>query len=198
MPMTRRGVLGAASFAAVFPAAWIGHAQSPQAQSPQTQSPTIRIGVLTDEFGPYSDATGIGSYLCAKYAAREFGNGHGFNVEVIHADHQNKPDVGANIVRQWFDRDDVDMVLDVPTSSVALAVAGITREKNKVFVNSGGATTDLTGPQCSPNTVHWTYDTYMLARSTASQWSSSAGTNGSSSRQTMCSASSSNATPPAS
>jgi branched-chain amino acid transport system substrate-binding protein len=159
MPMTRRGVLGAASLAAALPVARIGHAQGP----------TIRIGVLTDESGPYSDATGIGSYLCAKYAAEEFGNGHGFSVEVIHADHQNKPDVGANIVRRWFDRDGVDMVLDVPTSSVALAVAGITREKNKVFVNSGGATTDLTGPQCSPNTVHWTYDTYMLARSAALQ-----------------------------
>lgn len=159
MPVTRRGVLGAASLAVTLPMTRTGRAEAP----------TIRIGVLTDESGPYSDTTGIGSYVCGKYAADEFGNGHGFNVEVIHADHQNKPDIGANIARKWYDRDGVDMVLDVPTSSVALAIAAVTKEKNKVFVNSGAATADLTGAQCSPNTVHWTYDTYMLAHSTASQ-----------------------------
>jgi branched-chain amino acid transport system substrate-binding protein len=88
------------------------------------------------------------------------------NVEVIFADHQNKPDIGAGIVREWFDRGGVDVVVDVPTSSVALAVNTICREKNKVMLNSGAATNDLTGPQCSPNTIHWTYDTYMLAKST--------------------------------
>ena len=86
-------------------------------------------------------------------------------VEVLFADHQNKPDVGSNIARQWYDQG-VDAVVDVPTSSVALAINGIAREKNKVFLNSGAATSDLTGPACSPNTVHFTYDTYMLAKST--------------------------------
>ena len=91
---------------------------------------------------------------------------HGFNVEVVFADHQNKPDVGSNIARQWIDRDGVDVIVDVPNSAVALAVNGVVREKNKVFLNSSAATADLTGPQCSPNTVHWTYDTWMLAHST--------------------------------
>ena len=85
---------------------------------------------------------------------------------MIFADHQNKPDIGAGIARQWFDQGDVDAVVDVPTSSVALAVNTVCREKNKVMLNSGAATTDLTGAQCSPNTIHWTYDTYMLAKST--------------------------------
>ena len=85
---------------------------------------------------------------------------------MINADHQNKPDLAVSIARQWFDRDGVDMILDVPTSSVALAVQGVAREKNKVFLASGAGTTDLTGEQCSPNIVHWTYDTYMLAKST--------------------------------
>ena len=88
-------------------------------------------------------------------------------MEIVVADHQNKPDIGATIARQWFDRDGVDAIVDVPTSSVALAINSICREKNKVFLNSGAGTSDLTGVQCSPNTVHWTYDTYMLAKSTA-------------------------------
>ena len=88
------------------------------------------------------------------------------NVEVISADHQNKPDLAVSIARQWIDRDGVDMILDVPTSSVALAVPGVVKEKNKVFLVSAGATAALTGEQCSPNFVHWTYDTYMLAKST--------------------------------
>jgi branched-chain amino acid transport system substrate-binding protein len=124
--------------------------------------------VLNDQSGPYRDNTGIGSLVCAQQAAADFGN-PGFPVQVIAADHQNKPDVAVSIVREWFDRGGVDMVLDVPTSSVALAVAAIVKEKNKVMVNSGGGTADLTGTQCTPNTVHWTYDTYMLAKSTASQ-----------------------------
>ena len=93
-------------------------------------------------------------------------SGRGFNVEVVFADHQNKPDVGAGIARQWFDRDGVDIILDVPTSSVALAVNGVCKEKNKVYINAGAATADLTGAQCTPVTVHWSYDTYMLAQST--------------------------------
>ena len=135
--------------------------------------PRLKIGVLNDQSGPYRDNTGQGSVLCAQEAVAEFGAA---GIEVLSADHQNKPDIGAAITRQWLDRDGVDMILDVPTSSVALAVAAIVRERNKVYVNSGGGTADLTGVQCTPNTVHWTYDTYMLAKSTASQLVARGGT----------------------
>ncbi|WP_431269538.1 ABC transporter substrate-binding protein [Dankookia sp. P2] len=124
----------------------------------------IRLGVLTDMSGPYRDTTGPGSVVLTQQAVQDFGS-RGFQVEVLQADHQNKPDVGANIARQWFDQG-VDAVVDLPTSSVALAVNQIAQEKNKVHLNSGAATSDLTAAQCSPNTVHWTYDTYMLAKST--------------------------------
>jgi branched-chain amino acid transport system substrate-binding protein len=130
----------------------------------RAQANTIRLGVLTDMSGTYRDPTGPGSVACTQQAAAEMA-GRGLSVEVLSADHQNKPDVGANIARQWYDQG-VDAVVDVPTSSVALAINGIAREKNKVFLNSGAATSDLTGPACSPNTVHFTYDTYMLAKST--------------------------------
>ena len=153
MPTTRRILLGSALAAPLIARA---------------QPAPIKIGVLNDQSGPYRDNTGAGSVVCAQQAVAEFGQ-QGFPVQVISADHQNKPDVAVSIARQWFDRDGVDMVLDVPTSSVALAVAGVVREKNKVLVNSGGGTGDLTGAQCTPNTVHWTYDTYMLAKSTATQ-----------------------------
>jgi branched-chain amino acid transport system substrate-binding protein len=131
----------------------------------RAQTPTITLGVLNDMSGPYRDTGGATSIVCVKQAVEDFGD-HGFKVEVISADHQNKPDIGAGIARQWFDRDGVDAIVDVPTSSVALAVNSVIREKNKVFLNSGAGTADLTGAQCSPNTVHWTYDTYMLAKST--------------------------------
>ncbi len=125
----------------------------------------IKLGVLNDMSGPYRDTGGPLSVACVRQAVQDFGD-HGFAVEVVSADHQNKPDVGAAIARRWFDQDGVDVIVDVPTSSVALAVNTVVREKNKVFLNSGAGTTDLTGAQCSPNTVHWTYDTYMLAKST--------------------------------
>ncbi|TDH61253.1 ABC transporter substrate-binding protein [Dankookia rubra] len=126
---------------------------------------TIRLGVLTDMAGPYHDLAGPGSVAAVRQAAKEFAD-QGFRVEVLSADHQNKADVASNITRQWIDRDGVDAIIDVPGSSAALAVAGVAREKNKVFLASGPATADLTGAQCSPNTVHWAYDTYMLANST--------------------------------
>ena len=126
---------------------------------------TIKLGVLNDQSGVYRDISGPTSVACVRQAVQDAGS-HGFNVEVLVADHQNKPDVGSNIARQWIDRDGVDVILDVPNSAVALAVNGVVREKNKVYLNSTAATADLTGPQCSPNTVHWTYDTWMLARST--------------------------------
>jgi branched-chain amino acid transport system substrate-binding protein len=157
MSISRRSLIGsAAGLATVGMAASRGRAQG---------TPTIKIGVLNDQSGPYRDTGGMTSVICTRQAVLDFGQ-HGFNVEVVSADHQNKPDVGAGIARQWFDRDGVDVIVDVPTSSVALAVNAVVREKNKVYLNSGAATTDLTGAQCSPNTVHWTYDTYMLARST--------------------------------
>jgi branched-chain amino acid transport system substrate-binding protein len=127
----------------------------------------IKIGVMNDMSGLYADIAGPGSVWAAKKAVEDFGAAaKGLKVEVLGADHQNKPDVGSNIVRQWIDVDKVDVIVDVPTSSVALAVNQIVREKNKVFLNSGAATSDLTGKACSPNTVHWTYDTWMLANAT--------------------------------
>jgi len=133
----------------------------------RAQKPKIKIGVLNDQSGPYRDDGGPTGVVCTKQALEDFGiSGKGWDVEVIAADHQNKPDVGVSIARQWLDRDGVDVIVDVPTSSVGLAVNSVCREKNKVYLNSGTGSSDLTGPQCSPNTVHWTYDTYMLGRST--------------------------------
>jgi branched-chain amino acid transport system substrate-binding protein len=127
----------------------------------------IKIGVMNDMSGLYADLTGPGSVVAARMALEDFGaDKKGMKVEIVSADHQNKPDVGSNVVRTWYDVDKVDVVVDVPTSSVALAVNQITREKNKVFLVSGAAASDLTGPQCSPNTIHWTYDTWALANGT--------------------------------
>jgi branched-chain amino acid transport system substrate-binding protein len=133
----------------------------------RAQKPTIKIGVLNDQSGPYAQTGGKTSVICTQQALEDFGvSAKGLNVEVISADHQNKPDLAVSIVRQWFDRDGVDMLLDVPTSSVALALQSVVREKNQVYLNSGAASSALTGAQCSPNFIHWTYDTYMLAKST--------------------------------
>ena len=129
---------------------------------------SIKIGVLNDRSGVYSDTGGEGSVVAARMAVEDFhARDKGIKVEILSADHQNKPDTGSNIAREWYDRDGVDVVADVPNSAVALAVARVTREKNKIFLNSGAGTSDLTGVQCSPNTVHWTYDTYALAKGTA-------------------------------
>ena len=115
----------------------------------------------------YADFGGPGSVAAAKLAVEDFDPvAHGMKVEIVSGDHQNKPDVGANIARKWFDIDGVDMITDVPNSGVALAVSEVTREKNKVFLVANAATSDLTGPKCSPNTIHWTYDTWMLANGT--------------------------------
>ena len=128
---------------------------------------TIRIGVLNDMSGTYSDLSGRGSLIAARMAIEDFGAAaKGMKVEIVGADHQNKPDVGSNIVRKWIDTGKVDVIVDVPTSSVALAVNEIVRDKNKVFLVSGGATSDLTGAKCTPNTIHWTYDTWALANGT--------------------------------
>ena len=157
MTISRRALLGTAAAATTLPLI----------RPARAQSPVIKIGVLNDQSGPYTNTGGITSVICAKQALEDFGVAtKGLNVEVITADHQNKPDLAVSIARQWFDRDGVDMLLDVPTSSVALAVQSVVREKNKVYLNSGAASSDLTGAQCSPNFIHWTYDTFMLAKST--------------------------------
>jgi branched-chain amino acid transport system substrate-binding protein len=127
----------------------------------------VKIGVLTDMSSVYSDIGGPGSVAAAKLAVEDFEPAaHGMKVEIVSADHQNKPDIGANIARKWFDVDGVDMITDVPNSGVALAVNEVSREKNKVFLVANAATSDLTGAKCSPNTIHWTYDTWMLGNAT--------------------------------
>ena len=127
----------------------------------------IKIGVMNDMSGLYADLTGPGSVVAAQMAVEDFGAAaKGLKVEIVGADHQNKPDVGSNIVRTWIDVDKVDVIVDVPTSSVALAVNQIVKDKNKVFLVSGAAASDLTGKACSPNTIHWTYDTWALANGT--------------------------------
>jgi branched-chain amino acid transport system substrate-binding protein len=152
---------GLISFTALALALGCGVAQA------QYSDGTIKIGVLNDMSGLYADLGGQGSVIAAKMAVEDFGAAaKGMKVEVIGADHQNKPDVGSNIVRTWIDVDHVDVIVDVPTSSVALAVSDIVRDKNKVFLVSAAATSDLTGPKCTPNTIHWTYDTWALANGT--------------------------------
>jgi len=127
----------------------------------------IKIGVLTDMSSLYADITGPGSVAAAKLAVEDFGAAaKGIKVEVIGGDHQNKPDVGSNITSTWFDIDKVDVILDVPNSGVALAVSEIARQKNKLFLATGPATSDLTGPKCNANTIHWIYDTWALANGT--------------------------------
>ena len=131
------------------------------------QDKTVKIGSLSDQSGLYADLGGPGSTLAAQMAVEDSGmTAKGWKIDVISGDHQNKPDVGTAIARQWFDVDKVDVIVDVPNSGVALAVKNVIKEKNGVYINSGAATSDLTNAQCSPNTVHWTYDTYMLAHTT--------------------------------
>ena len=131
------------------------------------QQINVKIGVLTDMSSLYADATGPGSVIAARMAAADFMKDHpNFKIEVISGDHQNKPDIGSQIANQWYDVDHVDMIADVPNSGVALAISQIASQKNKVFVASGPASSDLTGPKCSANMVHWTYDTWMLANGT--------------------------------
>ena len=155
----KRNLLAWAAAAAV--AAGAGVAQA------QVSDGLIKIGVLTDMSSLYTDLSGKGSELAARMAVEDFGAARkGLRVEIVSADHQNKPDVGSSIARQWFDVDKVDVIVDVPNSGVALAVSQITRDKGKAFLVSGAASADLTGKSCSPNTIHWAYDTWMLANGT--------------------------------
>jgi branched-chain amino acid transport system substrate-binding protein len=131
------------------------------------QQINVKVGVLTDMSSLYADDTGPGSVAAAKLAAQDFMKDHAnFKVEVVSADHQNKADVGSQIANQWYDVDKVDVIVDVPNSGVALAITQIAAQKNKVFIGSGPASSDLTGPKCNANNVQWTYDTWMLANGT--------------------------------
>jgi branched-chain amino acid transport system substrate-binding protein len=151
---------------AVIAAAFALGAAGAQAQ---VSDGIVKIGVLTDMSSLYTDLSGKGSELAARMAVEDFGAAKkGMKVEIVSADHQNKADVGSNVARQWYDVEKVDMIVDNPNSAVVLAVNQITREKNKVLMVSTGATADLTGKACSPNSVHWTYDTWMLANGTGS------------------------------
>jgi len=142
-------------------------ALGPAAARAQISDGVIKIGVLNDQSSLYADLAGQGSVVAARMAVEDFGaEKKGMKVEVIFADHQNKPDVGSAIARQWFDVDKVDVIVDVPNSGVALALNQITREKGKALLVAGAATADLTGKACSPNTIHWTYDTWALANGT--------------------------------
>jgi branched-chain amino acid transport system substrate-binding protein len=133
------------------------------------QDKTVKIGALSDQSGLYADLGGPGSTLAAQMAVEDSGlTAKGWKIDIVSGDHLNKPDVGVNIARQWFDVDKVDVIVDVPNSGVALAVNNVVKEKNGVFIDSGAGTSDLTNAQCSPNTIHWTYDTYTLAHGTGS------------------------------
>ena len=151
-----RGWIRSACLAALAAAAGAAHAQ--------VSDDVVKIAILTDMSSIYADGTGPGSVAAAQLAVDDVGGKVlGKPIEIVFADHQNKPDVGANIARSWYDTGKVDVIVDVPTSSIALAVQTITRERNKVFLISGGGSSDLTGSACSPNGIQWTYDTYGQA-----------------------------------
>ncbi len=155
--MTTRAILAATALAALLAA---GQAAS-AAEGP------VKIGVLNDQSSLYADLTGQGSVVAARMAVEDFGGKVlGQPVEIVFADHQNKPDVGSAIAQKWYDAESVDAITDVPTSSIALAVQQIAHDRNKIVLFSGPAASDLTGPKCSPTGVHWTYDTYALAHGT--------------------------------
>ena len=159
MRFSRRSLLGTA--AAVGSVAALPFALA------RAQASTVKIGVLTDMSGPYQDIAGPGAVAATNIAAAEFMAANpSIKVEVVSADHQNKADVGVGVARQWYDRDGVDLVIDLSNSAVALAVSNVGRDKNKAVIATGAASSDLSGKSCNANTLHWVYDTYMLAKST--------------------------------
>jgi branched-chain amino acid transport system substrate-binding protein len=135
----------------------------------QTSDGVVKLGVLNDMSSLYADVGGKGSVLAAQMAADDAGNIAGARVEVVFADHLNKPDVGVSIARQWLEVDHIDAIVDVPTSSVALAVQDIVRAKKRILLISGGGSSDLTGTACSPHGFQWTYDTYALSHGTGGE-----------------------------
>jgi len=161
MQFSRRGLLSTAAGLATLPAT------GARAQGTGSARPKIKIGVLTDLSGTYRDNTGPTSVACTKLALLDFGvSGKGYDIEVIAADHQNKADIAVSIARQWIDTDGVDVIADVPNSSVALAVAEVVRQKDKMMLNASATAASLTDAQCSPNTIVWSFDTYECAQST--------------------------------
>lgn len=157
MDVTRRTILGSAAAAT---------AASLPILKARAAGKFLTIGVCSDFSGTYSDVGGETSVACVRQALEDYGaTAKGYNVKVIKGDHQNKPDVGAGLARQWFDSG-VDLLIDVPNSAVGLAIAGVAAAKNKAYINSNAATSALTGPKCNANTIYWTYDTYMLSHST--------------------------------
>jgi branched-chain amino acid transport system substrate-binding protein len=155
MRLTRRAALSAATATAMLPT-FRARAQA---------KPVIKIGVINDQSGPYRDVNGPTGVICTKQAVLEF-NAGGFDVQVLSADHQNKPDVAVAIGRQWIDTDGVDVIMDCAATSAALALSSLCRERNKICIPTSTASSDLTGKACSPNTIHWAFDTYMEAKST--------------------------------
>ena len=147
----------------------VGLALGAVGASAQVSDNVIKIGVLSYMSSLYTDLAGAGSVVAARMAVEDSGiERRGYRIEIVSADHQNKPDVGSAVARQWYDTDKVDVIVDTPNSGVALAVNQITRDKGKAFLVSGAASSDLSGKACSPNTIHWTYDTWMLANGTGS------------------------------
>ena len=156
MPLSRRSLLVASAAGAVVP--W--HAYRAQTR------PVVRIGVMNDMSGPYRDVNGPTGVICAKQAVQEFAAG-AFDVEVLSADHQNKPDVAVSLAREWFDQRGVDIIIDIAATSCALALGRRScKEKNKIMIASSTASSDVTGNACTPNSMHWVFDTYMEAKST--------------------------------
>src|SRR5579871_2614108 len=154
----KKSILGLAAVAALFGGV---------AAYGQAGTQTVKIAVMNDMSGLYADLGGPGSVAAAKMAVADFAKiNPNLKVEIVSGDHQNKPDVGSSLANQWYDADGVDMIIDVPNSGVALAVSQVANQKNKVFIVSGAAASDLTGPKCNANTIHWTYDTWMLANGT--------------------------------
>jgi branched-chain amino acid transport system substrate-binding protein len=149
--MNRRQVLLGGAALALAPGVAFGQAAKP-----------LKIGIMNDMSSVYADYQGIGSVVAAKLAVDDYSSALGVPVEIVSADHQNKPDVGAGIARRWFDTENVDVIMDLPNSAVALAVLALATEKNKAVIGSGAGSSVMTGPKCSKNFVHWTYDTYAL------------------------------------
>ena len=153
MQINRRALLGSAA------------ASVPLLRARGQTRPVVRIGVMNDQSGPYRDVNGPTGVACARQAVQEFAAG-AFDVDVIDADHQNKPDVAVSLAREWFDQRGVDIIIDIAATSCALALASICKEKNKIMIATSTASSDVTGKACTPNSMHWVFDTYMEAKST--------------------------------
>src|ERR1700744_3482141 len=154
-------------YAALFAFAGFGFARFGFAEPAQADDKIVKIGVITDMASLYADINGPNAVVAIKMAVEDSGlPAKGWTIDVLSGDHQNKPDVGVNIARQWIDNEKVDVIADTPNSGVALAISNVVKEKNAILLNSGAASADLTGKACNANTISYTYDTYMLANGT--------------------------------